>query len=365
MVIENAEVIVVGSGPAGLAAAIECAKAGAKTLVFDENPVAGGQLVKQIHKFFGSEEHQAGTRGYVIAENMLREAKELGIEILTDAPVWGLLPQEGITIKHSGKTSAMDSKKVVIATGAREKGLAFPGWTLPGVITAGAAQTMVNIHRVKPGERFLIIGSGNVGLIIAYQLLLAGIEVAGIVEVRDHIGGYEVHASKLRRIGIPIYLERVVREARGQDRVEEVIIRSLHDSRVETIQADGICLAVGMEPMTELLLSRGCVHGYYPELGGFVPLHNEEMETSIEGIYVAGDVAGVEEASVAIEEGRLAGVCCAGSLGLIGSQKLRHLKMDAKERLDQLREGPFGESRRLAKERMESNMKKGVGYRQW
>lgn len=117
-----------------------------------------------------------------------------------------------------------------MATGAGENPLAFPGWTLPGVVGAGAIQTMINVHRVSVGKRVLMIGSGNVGLIVTYQLLQAGIDVAGIVEAAPQLGGYGVHAGKVRRAGVPLYVGHTVIEAvpnEDMSGVKEQLLRKL------------------------------------------------------------------------------------------------------------------------------------------
>ena len=164
---------------------------------------------------------------------------------------------------------------------------------------------------VLPGKRILMIGSGNVGVIVAYQLLQAGADVVGIVEGMPKIGAYGVHAAKIRRAGIPFYLGSTIAEAKGTDHVEKAVIAKFENGQIvkgtemET-DVDVICVAVGLRPLSELVQMAGVQHDFIPEMGGWMPLHNMDMETSVPGIYVAGDTAGVEEASTAMDEGRLA-----------------------------------------------------------
>jgi len=356
------DVAVIGSGPAGLTAAIEVAKLGSeKVVILDENFRPGGQLFKQIHKFFGSKEHYAGIRGFKIGKSLMNEAKNLGVEVLSGISVIGLFDtQKNIKVLgiHRSEFGVQEIKtrNIVIATGARENVIAFPGWTLPGVMGAGAAQTLMNVYRVLPGERVLMVGSGNVGLIVTYQLLQAGAEVVGIVEAMPKIGGWGVHAAKILRMGVPIFLSHTIKEAIGEEYVEEVIIwgidknwRPIKGSE-KVFDVDLVCLAVGMSPNIELTRMAGCEHIYVGSLGGWVPLHNEKMETTINGIYVVGDVAGIEEASVAIEEGRIAGISCAEKLGLIDSHEATSQRDIIWRRLDELRSGPFGKDRKKAKD---------------
>ncbi|MBO7612651.1 MAG: FAD-dependent oxidoreductase, partial [Treponema sp.] len=171
---ERYNLIVVGAGPAGLSAAIEAAKRGMSVMVFDENHKPGGQLFKQIHKFFGSKEHKAKIRGFNIGEELLKEASEAGVQVKLNATVTGIFENKELTVNHDGAIHHYKGDSVIIATGAAENMVPFEGWTLPGVIGAGAAQTMMNLHGVKPGKRILMLGSGNVGLVVSFQLLQAG-----------------------------------------------------------------------------------------------------------------------------------------------------------------------------------------------
>jgi Thioredoxin reductase len=179
---KRVELIVIGGGPAGLSAAIEAAKSGLKVVVFDENAKPGGQLFKQIHKFFGSKEHKAKVRGYKIGEELLAEAEETGVAVVLDATVIGIYEGKEVTVMVGDAIEHYKGDALIVATGASENMVTFPGWTLPGVIGAGAAQTMMNLHGVKPGEKVLMLGSGNVGLVVSFQLLQAGCEVVALVD---------------------------------------------------------------------------------------------------------------------------------------------------------------------------------------
>lgn len=348
------ELLIIGAGPAGLSAAIQAAELGVETLIIDENQRPGGQLFKQIHKFFGSESHSAGARGYHIGEKLLEDTRRLRVETLLGHPVLGIFPGNEVIYNSESGARRMRARKILIATGANENNLYFEGSTLPGVMTAGAAQTMVNLHRVLPGRRVVMVGSGNVGLIVAYQLLQAGAQVAAVVEAGDQIGGYEVHAGKLRRAGVPFYLSHTVNRAIGKDGVEEVELIALdHFKPIPgtevRIPADAVCMAVGLTPMTELAVMAGCELVEVPSMGGTVPLHNEQMRTTVPDIYVAGDISGIEEASTAMEEGRLAGLSIAESLGHISSDDGQAERRKVEACLSSLRSGQFGQRRRDAK----------------
>ena len=369
---QNFDIVVVGAGPAGLAAAIEAAKRGARTLVVDENNKPGGQLFKQIHKFFGSHEHRAGVRGYDIGRQLLDEAAKCGVEVWLDAVVHGLFDAR-LAVLREGRQVTVAAGRIILATGASENAVAFPGSTLPGVMGAGAIQTMINVHRVLPGKRFVMLGSGNVGLIVCYQLMQAGAEVLAVVEAMPSIGGYGVHAAKIRRAGVPILVGTTISRVVGQGKVEAVVLATLGpDGKIDpqserTLAADTVGLAVGLTPLTELAWMAGCEFFFSPKLGGHLPLHDENMLTSLPYLYVAGDITGVEEASTAMEEGRLAGIAAAESLGLVAAAAAAADKAAVRQRIDVLRSGPFGEGRRLAKAEIlqQQALRSGQGGQSW
>ncbi|MCK5801408.1 MAG: FAD-dependent oxidoreductase [Lentisphaeria bacterium] len=342
------EVAVIGAGPAGLSAAVQLGEMGVDTIVLDEKPAAGGQLFKQIHKFFGSERHMAGMRGFEIGRLLLERCENLDIPVRLNCPVWALYPDKTLGTTWQGQSAAIAAKQVIVATGAAENALSFPGWTLPGVMGAGAAQTLVNYHRVRPGERALVVGAGNVGLIVAYQLLQAGIEVVAIAEAMHTVGGYMVHASKIRRMGVPFAMNHTVVSAEGAGRVERCTIAAIDESfnlregTEKTFDVDLVCIAVGLSPAVELCAAMGMEMTHVGELGGRIPLHDSVLNTSIDGVYVAGDVSGVEEASSAMEEGRLAAVSALTALGRISRPQSDEMKSEIARSLAQLRRGPFG-----------------------
>ena len=356
------DVAIVGAGSAGLSAAYQAACAGADVLVIDENSRPGGQLFKQIHKFFGSKEHQAGTRGFVIGQQLLEKVEKSGAKVMLDSLVYGLLPDKSMGVISNGVNYSVKAKKIIIASGAKENYMAFPGSTLPGVMGAGAAQTMINVNRVLPGERILMVGSGNVGLIVSYQLMQAGAEVVGIVEGAPKIGGYGVHAGKIRRAGVPIYVGHTIKQVYGKEEVEGVEIAAVDEKwnmipgSEKRFDVDTVCLAVGLNPMTELVWMVGCKFDFIPPFGGHVPLHDENMETTVPGVYVAGDVTGVEEASSAMEEGNMAGVAAAEALGYLSHEEAAQKKAEIIGRLNTLRSGFFGAGRRSSKEKQLADM---------
>lgn len=346
------DLIIVGAGPSGLSAAIEAAKRGLKVVVFDENEKPGGQLFKQIHKFFGSKEHKAKIRGFVIGEQLLEEADKLGVEVVLNATVIGLYQDKEITVRIGEAVYHYKGDAIVVATGAAENMVTFPGWTLPGVIGAGAAQTMMNLHGVKPGKKILMLGSGNVGLVVSFQLMQCGCEVVALVDAAPRVGGYGVHAAKVARTGAPFYLSHTIVKAEGEDYVTGVTIAEV-DSHFRFVpgtekhfDVDTICLAVGLSPMSQLLKMAGCEMEDNPKRGGQVPVCDEYGRTSIPGVFVAGDVSGIEEASSAMIEGRMAGIAASQYLGYIEKEELDTELAALDRALDGLRQGMFAPKNR-------------------
>lgn len=343
------ELLIIGGGAAGLCAAAEAASAGVNVLVAESDLHPGGQLVKQTHKFFGSKDEYAGTRGYKISDILLDEIKDCGgtVDIRCDTTVTGYYPEEGLYMAMRGEEECFGirAKKAVIATGAQERLIPFPNNDLPGVYGAGAVQTLMNVYGVVPGKKVLMVGAGNIGLIVSYQLLQAGVEVTAVVEAMDKVGGYWVHAAKIRRLGVPILLRHTIIEACGDEIVEGACIQELNDKFQRTgepqrVDCDVICMAVGLSPTTELFWQAGCKMLYVPQLCGHVPYRDNNMRTSNPDIWVAGDASGIEEASAAMVEGRIAGHCAAKALG----KSVRDENFDEYwKRLERLRAGEVGE----------------------
>ena len=346
------DLIIVGAGPSGLSAGIEAAKRGLRVVIFDENEKPGGQLFKQIHKFFGSKEHRAKVRGFVIGQQLLDEAAEAGVEVVLNATVIGLYQDKEVVVKRGDEIEHFKGNAVIIATGAAENMVTFPGWTLPGVIGAGAAQTMMNLHGVLPGKRVLMLGSGNVGLVVSFQLEQCGCEVVALVVAAPRVGGYGVHAAKVARTGVPFYLSHTIVKAEGEECVTGVTIAEV-DSKFQFIpgtekhfDVDTICLAVGLSPMSQLLKMAGCKMEDNPKRGGQVPICDEYGRTSLPGVFVAGDVSGIEEASSAMIEGRMAGIVAAEYLGYMEKEELDTELVSLDDALDGLRQGMFAPKNR-------------------
>ncbi len=347
---EHKEVVIIGAGPAGLKAAKSLLDTGAHVTLIDRNKKLGGQLTKQTHKFFGSEKQFASYRGIDILELLVQDLGRFGerLEILNETSVVGLYKDKVLSCVKHDRYFKVKAKRIIMATGASEKHLPFENNDLPGIYAAGAVQTLMNEYGVKPGHKVLMVGSGNIGLIVSYQLMQAGVEVVALVEAASNISGYLVHASKIKRLGVDILTRTTIKKAEGTDQVEKVVIWEVDDAwqgikRTEkTLLVDTVCISVGLAPLTELLMQVGAEVKYVRELGGNVPVVNKHYETTVKGVYACGDALGIEEASSAMVEGALTGIHVAEDLGYTSNENTQKVKALNAE-LTFLRNGPHAE----------------------
>lgn len=297
-------VLIIGGGPAGISAAIELGKRGVQTILIDDKQRLGGKLVLQTHRFFGSSKAVfAGTRGIDIASRLERELRnQKMVDIWLQSTALAVFSDQKVGILRNGEEYVLVVPQVLlVATGARERFLAFKGNTLPGVYGAGAFQTLVNRDLVRPSEKLFIVGGGNVGLIAGYHALQAGIGVVGLVEALPECGGYKVHKDKLVRMGVPIYTSHTVLSANGTDKVESVTIAKVDDKfRVvpgteKSFECDSILIAVGLNPVNEFYI--------------------KAKEFGL-NVFAAGDAEEIAEASAAMFAGKIKGLEICRALGL-------------------------------------------------
>lgn len=312
-VLEDVDVLVVGGGPAGLAATKTLAKHGLKVILVNEHFKLGGQLVKQTHKFFGSKELFGGLRGFQVGEELSSEiSKYDNVRVFLKTSAYGIFRGGWVGLVGEDKLYRVKPRYIIASTGASERYLSFPGNDLPGIMGAGGAQTLMNEYGIMPGEEAVVVGSGNVGVIVSYQLLQANVKVKAIVEILPQIGAWFVHAARVRRYGIPILTRHTVKAAWGVDRVEGATIVRVDEKfqpipgTEREVSCDLLLIAVGLTPDSRLFAQAGAVMKWIPELGGLVPIRTPYLETSIPGVYVAGDASGIEEATTAIIEGEIA-----------------------------------------------------------
>ncbi len=308
------EVLVIGAGPAGLSATKILGENNVEVILIDDKAELGGKLVLQTHKFFGSQKDvYAGKRGIDIAKILGESIRGLSkIKIWLNSVCLAVFSDGMVGIlKDNNKYVLVKPKYLLIATGAREKMLVFPGNTLPGVYGAGAFQTLVNRDLVKAADKIFIVGGGNVGLIAGYHAIQAGIDVIGLIEALPLCGGYKVHEDKLRRLGVPIYTSHTIVSANGDKSVESITIAQIDmdfniiSGTEKTFPCDTILIAVGLNPVDEF--------------------YHKAKEFGFK-VWVAGDAQEIAEASAAIFTGRIEALKILKEIGIEISEDINELE---------------------------------------
>jgi thioredoxin reductase len=333
--------IVVGAGPAGLAAALTAAKAGIETLLVDEHPVAGALMGLDVPFHFGGRMSAAVQQKARMVEELvetnpgLAEAFERGIAVELGTYVWGAfakgptvraLPKPMLGLADDERSFLVSFDRLVVAAGARDLAIGFVGWEKPGVMGAQAFLTLVRRYRAFTGQRLVVLGAGALGLAVARAALEAGLEVAAIVEVEATPRGPAAFVEAMAERGVPVLTRHAVVEARGSGEVESVVLARLDGEgkpvagSETTIACDTVVMAIGRVPNVELLDTLGCRLVFRSERGGFVPEVDAAGLTSVPGVYAVGDCAGSDdmrllEPAIAAAEGARAGAAAARGLG--------------------------------------------------
>jgi len=316
----NCDVLVIGSGPAGLAAAYEAGRCGAaRVVVVERNRELGGILPQCIHNGFGLRVFKSDLTGPEYASRWIRSARDIGVQFLSEAMVIEI--GQGPSVVAASRWMGLlrvDAKALVLAMGCRERArgaLAIPGTRPAAVYTAGTAQRLVNIEGYMPGNRFVILGSGDIGMIMARRLTIEGAKVVGMVEILPYINGLRRNLVQcVQDYDIPLHLGTTVIEILGNNRVEGVITSKVDEKRrlmpgtEQKIECDALLLSVGLIPENELSRSAGVAIDSVT--GG--PYVDEHWATNVRGIYAAGNVAHVYDlVDDATESALRAGRCAA------------------------------------------------------
>lgn len=293
------QLVVIGAGPSGIAAAIEAAKAGATVLLVDENPVSGALMGNDVPLYFGGRMTTAAQNSERMLEAIfmsmpaLESAMEAGVELHLGTTAWGVyrngagvasLPEQVVGLADAHRSWLVGFDKIILATGARDLAMAFPGWNQPGVMGAAALQMLLSRYDAFAGRRVLVLGSTDIALETALIAETRGIEVAALVEVRDQPQGNADLLAKVADVGIPIYCGVSIAAAKGGiDGVESAIL-----TNGETIACDTICMAVGLIPAIELV---DAMHGrrvLSAARGGYIPVGEPAVSA-------VGDCAGLAD----------------------------------------------------------------------
>ncbi|MEW9501732.1 NAD(P)/FAD-dependent oxidoreductase [Jeotgalibacillus marinus] len=350
------DLLIVGAGPAGLSAAIEAAEQGLNVHVIDEFPRVGGRLLGQLHQ----EPNGEWWNGISESDKLYSRALTAGVDIQCETSVYDIEKREAGWHVHTSN-GILKSKALLLATGASETPIPITGWTLPGVISIGAAQVMGNVYRVKPGQSCVIIGANVLSMAIANELRLCGVDVKEIIIPKSSLiskeAGHPISVLKslmklthlapnamlrqlgkvgrffppalaakcypavgIKMFGIPIKVKTAALEILGDKQVTGVRTTKVTASGTpipgteKTVEADVVCISGGLMPMAELASIVGCSFQYVTELGGHIPVHSEQMQTNIPHLYVAGNITGIESAKVAMAQGKVAGLTIAAEI---------------------------------------------------
>ncbi len=319
------DLAIIGAGPGGLAAAVAAAKAELRVTLIDENPRPGGQYLRGAASANPASTERRGRA-------LLRQISSLGIAIQSGTLVWNI---EGHVLSlHSSKgTAHLEAQSIIAATGARECVHPFPGWTLPGVMTLGAAQILAKEQNTLPGKRILLAGTGPLLLAAASQLLGKGATIAGVLDAAPALRWLKLAASPLAaatRIPEGWQYLKTLRHHRMKIRFGEIVIRAQGNHQLESvttarldhtgkpipgsereIPVDTVCINDGFTPNTEFTRLAGCQHEYDAQRGGWVPNTTAYCETSIPYLFAVGECNGVAGASAALLEGQIAGLTVA------------------------------------------------------
>jgi thioredoxin reductase len=336
--------IVVGAGPAGVAAATAGARAGVRVLLLDEHPLDPELMAMDVPLFFGQRMSAAVRDRGVMLERVVRanpaleEAVEAGVEVELGVSVWGAfrpgpmmreLGEACLGVADQSRSWLVGYDRLIVAAGARDLNLAFRGWEKAGTMGAAGALALLTRYQACAARRMVVLGSGPLGLAVASLARARGIEVPAVVEVGPVVRGAAGVRDALEQQGVRFYPSHVVAEALGsRDEIEGVRLAALDGDlrpipgRATDIACDTVCLAIGLVPQVELLQILGCRLAFRSERGGYVPELDVEQRTSLPDVFAAGDVAGVDESTVtapdrAQAEGRRAGLAAAASLGAI------------------------------------------------
>jgi len=338
---EQFDLVIVGGGPAGMNAAIEARRAGVNSVcILDEGVAPGGQIFRRYGPGFSVTDAHAAGHEYEDGHALIAEALASGAEIRSRTVVWGIWDKRVAYVTDDSKSGTIDAKAILIATGARDRPVAFPGWTLPGVFTAGAAKTLVAIQRVLPGKRILMAGSGPLALAFSAQLREYGANIVEVVEAAPRPGPLALaklaidgdpailrdaatYRAQLLFGRVPFCYSTIIVRVEGDREVERAVVAKVdRDWRVlsrteRAIEVDTVLLGYGLESSSELSRLVGCQQHFSRNFGGWLPVKDDSMRTSVPGIFAAGDGSGVGGAKHAIEEGRIAGIMAACDLGAI------------------------------------------------
>ncbi len=355
---ETPDILIIGAGAAGLSAARAAAMTGAKVTILDERPAPGGQFFKQLANA-GSWPPATLDRQMLAGAALIGSARDAGAELIGGAVVWGAFSPREIAVEIGDATRIYAPARLILATGAYERGIPIQGWTLPGAMTTGAAQTLLRAYRVLAGRRIVLAGNGPLNLQVAVELMRAGAEIVAIAEsapapglgtagallamaraapdlIRDGLR----YRLALARRRIPVLHGHVVERIEGAEEVRGAVLVAIDvagspvPGTERRLAADTVCLGYGFMPQNELARALGCRHVWDSRRRHLVAIRDAGMRSTVSEIYVAGDAGGLGGARAAMAEGTIAGIAAARAIGKPISAALERSLLEAKRERD-------------------------------
>ena len=341
------DLAVIGAGPAGCAAAVAAAKAGARVVLFDEQEEAGGQIYRAPRT-------AAGRAGVEREGEALRSSLAASsVSARLGRRIWSVTERFRIEALGPGGPETVRARALVAATGAHERVVPFPGWTLPGVIGLAAATVLLKTEGRVPGRRIVVAGAGPLLAAVAAKILAVGGQVAAVVDVSRPVDWMRATpalatkpallaqgaawAARIAAARVPVLFGHAVVSAEGEAALERVAVAPLSQSgtpdleRLRWIEADIMAVGNGLVPGGEITKLLRAEHVHVPERGGWVPKRDRWGRTTIPGLYAAGDGAGIAGAGPAARAGQLAGLAAAHDLGFLDAQALEEASVAACE----------------------------------
>ncbi|WP_408011246.1 NAD(P)/FAD-dependent oxidoreductase [Pseudalkalibacillus sp. A8] len=301
------DVLIIGGGPAGLSAAIELGARDLHVTILDESNELGGQLHQQTQVLKRLPSTYRNLRGFELAEQLVNEVNQLSVHQLLGHRVIGLYEDGSVGISDDLNVFPVRAKKIIVSTGAYERAVPFLKWTLPGIMTIGAAQTLINRDMVLPGKETFIVGLSNFSLDVAEQLRSVGVHVKGILQPKGHEQKYCIGSLEaVRSMGIPIYKQAEVVEAKGNGKVEQLVFKYVN--QLQSVQVDSVCIDGGRSPILDIFYQLNCSFGYQEVLGGWLPQYDSSFKTSNENVFLAGNASGISDHGALLLTGRLAAI---------------------------------------------------------
>ncbi|OCK53582.1 NAD(P)/FAD-dependent oxidoreductase [Bradyrhizobium sp. LMTR 3] len=338
---DNYDIVVIGAGPAGLAATVFAAEAGLSALLLDENPGPGGQVWRAISSTPVAEREQLGA-DYWAGADLVQAVRSSGAEIIHRATVWSLDRNLEVGVSVGGASAFINARRVVLATGALERPFPIPGWTLPGVMTAGAAQTMLKSSGLVPDGRTVIAGQGPLLWLLAAQILRLGGRIDRILDTterRNHIAALP-HAfafmtspyfakglAMMREVRAKVRVVTGVNELSAEGDGQLATVTYAAGDRRETIPAGLLLLHQGVVPNVNLAMAAGVEHRWDDRQLCWSPVVDDKGNTSVEGIAIAGDGAGIAGMEAAVFRGRIAARAAVQALAPEEAAKLAPMAM--------------------------------------